>query len=353
VKRMTYTSNFARPLTRNEIDAIGEHSVRRNAEDGITGVLLTLGSIFFQIIEGGDEAIDDLYGRVLRDERHTDVICLSAEANVVDRLFPEWSMNVVDLDHLDGDALRPLKLLLGRMGEAQHIIERYTQPAVSRMMTRGLNPLHQPLRTVTRVVLFTDMVAFSAISDRLRIEKVAELVETYLETCSVCIARHGGEVTKFLGDGVLAYFDADEADDALQSCVDIQHELQQVRESAPVASPLRLLYSGCGLALGPVMEGSMGSSVKMEYTIIGEPVNTASKVEELTRRLEVPVLMTNDVVDAAERSWDTTLVGEFDVGRGDPTPLFSLRTGAERDGDGDMRSAVAQRLDAVDPAGRV
>ena len=103
-------------------------------------MLLTLGSIFFQIIEGGDDAIDDLYRRVLRDDRHTDVICLSTEANVVDRLFPEWSMNVVDLDHLHGDALRPLKLLLGRMGEAQHIIERYTQPAVSRMMMRGLNP---------------------------------------------------------------------------------------------------------------------------------------------------------------------------------------------------------------------
>lgn len=353
MKRLTYTSNFSRPLTRHEIDAIGEHSDRRNAEDGITGVLLTLGSIFFQIIEGGDEEIDDLYGRVVRDERHTDIICVSTEANVVDRLFPEWSMNVVDLDHLDGDALRPLKLLLGRMGEVQHIIERYTQPAVSRMIARGLNPLNQPLRTVTRVVLFTDMVAFSAISDRLPIEKVAELVETYLETCSVCIARRGGEVTKFLGDGVLAYFGADDTDEALQSCVDIQHELQYVRESAAVVSPLRLLYSGCGLALGPVMEGSMGSSVKMEYTIIGEPVNTASKVEELTRRLQAPVLMTDAVVDAAERAWDTTLVGEFDVGRGDPTPLFSLRTGAEREGDDDMRSAVAQRLDAVDATRRV
>lgn len=346
MKRMTYMSNFSRPLSHTEIGAIGEHSVRRNAEDDITGVLLTLGTVFFQIIEGGEEAIDDLYSRVLGDERHTDVICLSTEANVGDRLFPDWSMNVVDLDHLGGEAVRPLKLLLDRMGEAQHIIDRYTQPAVSKMMTRGMNPLDEPLRTVTRVVLFTDMVAFSAISDRLPIEQVAELVETYLETCSVCIARHGGEVTKFLGDGVMAYFDADETDDALQSCADIQHELRTIRDTAPATSGLRLLYSGCGLALGPVMEGSMGSSVKMEYTIIGEPVNTASKVEELTRTLEAPVLMTNDVIEAAKRSWDTTSVGEFDVGRGDPTPLFSLQTSAGDDVD--MRSAVARRLDAME-----
>lgn len=350
---MTYTSNFSRPLTRTEIDSIGEYSAVRNAQSGITGVLLTLGSVFFQIIEGEDQAIDDLYGRVLRDDRHTDVVCLRTETDVADHLFPEWSMNVVDLDHLDGDALRPLKLLLGRMRESQHIIELYTQPAVSQMMQRGLNPLHQPLRTVTRVVLFTDMVSFSAISDRLPIEHVAELVESYLETCSVCIARHGGEVTKFLGDGVLAYFDGDAADDALQACVDIQRELQHIRDDAPVASPLRLLFTGCGLALGSVMEGSMGSSVKMEYTIIGEPVNTASKVEQLTRGLDAPVLMTDDVVNAARSSWDTTLVGSFDVGRGDPTALFALRTAdnAADNGDGDVRSAVARRLEERDALG--
>lgn len=350
MKRMSYMSNFSRPLTKHEIAEIGEHSVRRNADDGITGVLLTLGSVFFQIIEGEDDAIDDLYGRVLRDDRHTDVICLGTESTASTRLFPDWSMNVVDLDHLGGDAVRPLKLLLGRMGEAQHIIDRYTQPAVSKMMTRGLNPLDEPLRTVTRVVLFTDMVSFSAISDRLRIEDVAELVETYLETCSVCIARHGGEVTKFLGDGVMAYFDSDETDEALQSCADIQHELQRIRDAVPIESGLRLLYSGCGLALGPVMEGSMGSSVKMEYTIIGEPVNTASKVEELTRTLGASVLMTGDVVDATRQPWDVASVGEFDVGRGDPTQLFALR-GATRD-DVDMRSAVAERLDAMNPADR-
>lgn len=348
MKRMTYMSNFSRPLTRLEIGEIGEHSARRNADDDVTGVLLTLGSVFFQIIEGGDAAVDDLYGRVLRDDRHTDVICLSTEADVDGRLFPDWSMNVVDLDHLSGEAVRPLKLLLGRMGEAQHVIDRYTQPAVSKMMTRGMNPLDEPLRTVTRVVLFTDMVAFSAISDRLPIEQVAELVETYLETCSVCIARHGGEVTKFLGDGVMAYFDAGDTDDALQSCADIQHELRAIRDAASATSGLRLLYTGCGLALGPVMEGSMGSSVKMEYTIIGEPVNTASKVEELTRTLEAPVLMTSDVVEAARRPWETTAVGEFDVGRGEPTALFSLHTGA--DDDVDMRAAVARRLDAMDSA---
>ncbi|MGI9644328.1 MAG: BLUF domain-containing protein [Ilumatobacteraceae bacterium] len=342
---MTYMSTFSRPLSPDEITEIGRYAARRNAEDGVTGVLLTLGSVFFQIIEGDDDAIDDLYGRVLRDDRHTEIICLRTEPDTTDRLFPDWSMNVFDLDHIGGDVVDPLKLLLGRMSEAQHIIERYTQPAVSRIMTQGLNPLDVPLRKVDRLVLFSDMVAFSAISDRLPIEDVSDLVTAYLEVCSTAVANRGGEVTKFLGDGVMAYFDAAAADEALQSCVDIQHELHQLRERAPAHSGLRLLFSGFGLALGPVVEGSMGSSVKVDYTIIGEPVNSAARVEALTRRLDRPVLMTEAVARTARRPWDISFVGDFDIGRDDPTPVFALATAAaESTG---MKSAVAEYLDVI------
>jgi class 3 adenylate cyclase len=342
---MTYMSTFSRALSPDEIAVIGRYAARRNAHDGVTGVLLTLGSVFFQIIEGDDDAVDDLYGRVLRDDRHTDVICLRSEPDTTSRLFPDWSMKVIDLDHIGGDVVDPLKLLLGRMGEAQHIIERYTQPAVSRIMTQGLNPLDVPLRKVDRLVLFSDMVAFSAISDRLPIEDVSDLVTAYLEVCSAAIAHRGGEVTKYLGDGVMAYFDPVCIDEALQSCVDIQRELRHLRERAAEHSALRLLFSGFGLALGPVVEGSMGSSVKMDYTIIGEPVNSAARVEALTRTLGVPVLMTEMVASAARRTWDINFVGEYEIGRDAPTAIFALGTGAA-DSAG-MQAAVAESLDDI------
>lgn len=345
MKRMTYMSRFARPLSRDEIDQIGAHAVQRNAQDGITGVLLTLGSVFFQIFEGDDDPIDDLYARVLRDDRHTDVVCLQTEPDVSNRLFPDWSMNVFDLDHLGGDVVEPMKLLLDRMSEAQNIIERYTQPAVSRVMMQGLNPLEVPLRKVDRLVLFTDMVGFSAISERLPIEEVSELVSTYLEACSTNISSRDGEVTKFLGDGVMAYFAPEQADQALHSCIDTQLELKRIRDTAPDHSALRLLFSGFGLALGPVIEGSMGSSVKMDYTIIGEPVNTAARVEALTRTLDVPVLMTEAVVRATCEDWDFRAVGAFDIGGDSPTAVYALGRRTTRATG--MRSLVESRLDIV------
>ena len=347
MKRMTYMSSFALAHSGDAIDQIGRRSAERNAQDGISGVLLTLGSaFFFQIIEGDDDAVDNLYSRVLRDDRHTDIICLRTEHDIPERLFPDWSMNVLDLDDLGGDVIEPLKILLSRMGEAQNIIERYTQPAVSRIMTAGLNPLDVPLRQVDRIVMFTDMVAFSAISDRLPIDDVSELVRTYLEACSTAIADRGGEVTKFLGDGVMAYFDAEHADAALQSCIDLQRELSRIRESASPHSALRLLYSGCGLACGPVIEGTMGSSVKMDYTVIGEPVNTAARVEALTRRLDAPVLLTEAVAAAARHPWDIVPVGDFDLGSGSATPVLRLDDAAIESLD--MRSAVSSHLDVVE-----
>jgi class 3 adenylate cyclase len=346
---MTYMSSFAAPHTRKEIEAIGRQSAERNQHDGITGVLLTLGAVFFfQIIEGDEDAIDDLYRRVLRDDRHTDIICLRTEHDVDERLFPDWSMNVFDIDELGGDVIEPLKLLLSRMGEAQNIIERYTQPAVSRIMTAGLNPLDVPLRQVDRIVLFTDMVAFSSISDRLPIDDVSELVTTYLEVCSTAISGHGGEVTKFLGDGVMAYFESALANEALASCVEIQQRLHRIRDEAPKHSALRLLHTGCGLSHGQVIEGTMGSSVKMDYTIIGEPVNTASRVEALTRALAAPVLMTGDVAslaDSASEEWTIEFVDEFDLGRGAPQTVHRLVSADTPMID--MRGEVADHLDEL------
>jgi adenylate cyclase len=341
VKRITYMSRFSRPHSRAQIDEIGVYSARRNATDGVTGVLVTLGSVFFQIIEGEEAAIDDLYARMLHDDRHVDVLCLQAEGTS-ERLFPEWSMKVIDLDDVTGDVVGPLKQLLARLGDAQHILERYTQPAVSRIMAQGLNPLDVPLRKVDRVVLFTDMVGFSAISHRVPVEAVAELVESYLEACSTGISAQGGEITKFLGDGVMAYFDVASADAAIQSCVDIERALERIRAGAPEGSVLRLLFSGYGLAVGSVIEGTVGSSIKADYTIIGEPVNTAARVEALTRTLGAPILMTNDVCMSAHGPWTFADAGEFDLGGDEPTSVRML-TGADA-ARRDMRSTVMRGL---------
>ena len=143
----------------------------------------------------------------------------------------------------------------------------------------------------------------------------------------------------------MAYFDPEHTDDALQSCAEILVELRRQRNDAPPHSPLRLLFSGVGLALGSVLEGTMGSSVKMDYTIIGEPVNTAARLEALTRTLDTPVLMTEAVKQATQQRWDIAYAGTFDTGRHENTQVYSLAT--ELDTTAGMRATVERVLNDV------
>ncbi len=111
MKRVKYVSRFTRPMTYQAIDNLVSTSSKHNKENGITGVLLTSGGIFFQIIEGPEENIDALLSKITADRRHTDVILLAEENNVDRRLFSDWSLGKMDLDsgaYIRNDAMMGL-----------------------------------------------------------------------------------------------------------------------------------------------------------------------------------------------------------------------------------------------------
>jgi hypothetical protein len=99
LKRVKYISRFSRALTHAEVEEIGEKAARRNQDLGVTGVLMTGGGIFFQILEGPREAVDRLWRAIETDPRHEDVVLLAAQENIPSRIFPDWAMRRIDLDH--------------------------------------------------------------------------------------------------------------------------------------------------------------------------------------------------------------------------------------------------------------
>lgn len=112
MKRIKYISRFAEDLTKEDIDALVEQAGQRNAEHGITGMLVTTGHLFFQIIEGPSESIDSLFHNISNDRRHTDVLILAVEDNVPTRIFPDWSMKKMSLGDKSQVRLEPLRVLL-------------------------------------------------------------------------------------------------------------------------------------------------------------------------------------------------------------------------------------------------
>ena len=122
LKRIKYISRFSTPLDSTAIAAIGEQASRNNQRLGLTGLLMTSGGLFYQVLEGPPEAVDEVYAAIAADERHTDVLLLATEEDIPSRLYPDWSMRTVDLDAAAHVRLFPLKALIKAVFEQQRLI---------------------------------------------------------------------------------------------------------------------------------------------------------------------------------------------------------------------------------------
>lgn len=122
LKRIKYISRFSAPLDGAAIAAIGEQASRNNQRLGLTGLLMTSGGLFYQVLEGPVAEVDAVYAAIAADERHTDVLLLATEEDIPSRLYPDWSMHTVDLDAAAHVRLFPLKALIKAVFEQQLLI---------------------------------------------------------------------------------------------------------------------------------------------------------------------------------------------------------------------------------------
>jgi len=333
MKRIQYISRFARPLSQDEVARLGREAEDGNRKQGITGFLVCLGDMFYQLIEGEDAAIDNLFnGHIKKDPRHHDIVCLKAESDVAERLFPEWSMNVFDLN-ADAEALpQAFRSMVNTLLEAQQILATYTEPNILAIVAGGRDPRTIPPHRVERVLWFSDLVGFSGLTERLPPEETVGLVNEYARICTEAIQAEGGTVTKLTGDGVVAHFPDDRADAALRAAQTVLGELATLRMCAHEDDPARSLHTGIGLTCGPVIEGNMGSTGKKDYTVIGDAVNLAARIEALTRDIGVPILMTGQLKIRTSDSWVFRSMGRHLIrGRTTPVELYSVATPSDRE----------------------
>jgi class 3 adenylate cyclase len=179
-------------------------------------------------------------------------------------------------------------------------------------------------------VLFSDLRGFTTYSERLAPEQLVTQLNAYLEEMVAVITRHGGVVDKYIGDGIMAVFGAprskgDDARRALFAARDMQRALlaHNARRVAAELSPLKM---GVGVHYGPVVAGNVGTLDHAQYTIIGDVVNLASRLESATKDHGCDVLVSKDVVDAAGVGSDSVVArGSISVkGREQQIEVFSL-----------------------------
>ncbi|WGR98298.1 adenylate/guanylate cyclase domain-containing protein [Bradyrhizobium sp. ISRA443] len=180
--------------------------------------------------------------------------------------------------------------------------------------------------TVHAAIMICDLRDFTRISDSWPRDDVIGLLNDYFDAMSEPIARHGGEILKFMGDGLLAIFPLSQS----SACANLLHAVTEARQAMAAlnekswesgGAPLNF---GIGVHVGDVMYGNIGSRTRLDFTVIGPAVNMASRLETLTKQLGRTVLLSRAFADMAANDFDLERVGEFPVrGFSDPIELFA------------------------------
>ncbi|MBR5402495.1 MAG: HAMP domain-containing protein [Treponema sp.] len=165
------------------------------------------------------------------------------------------------------------------------------------MSGEGKQSLGQTLGGQTRevTVLFCDIRNFTGMSEKMKAAEVVSLLNRYFTALGKCITVHHGIINKYIGDAIMAIFGApveskNSAQDAFEAACDMRKALVQVNQEF-AKTGLPQLKFGIGIHTGPVFAGTIGAENRMEYTVIGDTVNTASRLESLCKTYSTDLLI--------------------------------------------------------------
>ena|GEM_PF-886643 len=202
---------------------------------------------------------------------------------------------------------------------------------VDRVIQSGETALLPVQREVT--ILFSDIRGFTTLSEMLPPQQVLELLDDYFGHMTQIVMAREGMVNKFLGDGMMACWGVpdhsdDHAEQAMRAALDMRKKLEEINawREQHGKPPLRV---GIGLHTGVVAAGMLGGTQQHEYTIIGDAVNVASRVEGLTKAVGVDILVSESTWKRGGGGFQGERMGEEQVkGRKETVVLYSL-TGRE------------------------
>lgn len=176
---------------------------------------------------------------------------------------------------------------------------KFTNKTIAQKAARGELTLGGENRNAT--IFFSDIRSFTAMSEKMQPNEVVEFLNVYMTKMVDCINKTGGVVDKYIGDAIMAVWGAPEssgspASDALNAvtaALMMRVELFKFNKERAAAGlpPVKI---GCGINSGPVVAGQIGSEERMEYTVIGDAVNLASRTEALNKPFATDVLITEN-----------------------------------------------------------
>lgn len=238
--------------------------------------------------------------------------CIYVDSSVAEQEFSQESLNLLQaFADQAAIAIENARLYdaMNASREAERHVRQIFQKYVPKDVVQRALQLHDGGRLSAKgfaTVLFSDIRGFTSLSERMEPEEVVAFLNDYLQRMVEIVFEEGGIVDKFIGDAVMAIFGAplprpDDAVRAVRAAQRMLQELDKFNEEQARKGGVHIRI-GIGIHSGMLIAGNIGSDRKMEYTVIGDTVNIASRVQDLTKEFGVEIMITQGCYEAAGKA---------------------------------------------------
>jgi adenylate cyclase len=283
-----------------------------------------------QLLEDGkNQLLADAVGRaVLRGEEYTgyNLRYTSMRGRQLD-----LNIRVMPLFDDEGECHGSV-LVADDISKEQRLVNSFCRYMEREVVDRVLKDIDAPRLGGTRqsvTILFSDIRGYSSMSERMTAEEVAAMLNEYFSRMVKQIFRYEGMLDKYIGDAIMAVFGApigreDDALRAVQAAVAMRRELSCYNDEREAAGrpPIEI---GIGLSSGEALCGNIGSIDRLDYTVIGDVVNVASRLEGLTKDYRCKILISDGVYEAVRTRIPCIELGLEQVkGRTEPVRVYGI-----------------------------
>eukprot|EP00668_Euglena_longa_P002243 GGOE01002589.1.p1 GENE.GGOE01002589.1~~GGOE01002589.1.p1 ORF type:complete len:389 (-),score=79.39 GGOE01002589.1:897-1982(-) len=281
-------------MTHIELMRIKRQSHRLNEAAGITSELLFLNGTFTQRIEGPASAVFALWERLQRDPRHEQIVAVHLVPLQERTCTTPVKLTIMSAEELQ--VLPVLPNLLRQIARTFQCLETYLPYPVTRCILAGTDPGQMlPVRT-NLVMMATDIVSFTRLSEGCELTEVWQLCTTFIDLCTREIEKGGGYVMKLIGDCVHAYFPPNAARAALSAAQNIVYMCKESQRQLHRLDCRSAMYCGFGLDYGPVVMAPSGKEYAT-FMLFGEVVRRVMDVESVSRSTGRRIILTRPIVD--------------------------------------------------------
>ncbi len=204
---------------------------------------------------------------------------------------------------------------------------RFVNQEIAELAMKGEIQLGGEIKPAT--IFFSDIRSFTAISEKLTPSEVVEFLNEYMTLMVNCVNETHGVVDKYIGDAIMAVWGTpishgNDAENAVNGALRmrvalLRFNLDRGSEKKP------LIRIGCGINSGDVLVGQIGSNERMEYTVIGDPVNLASRIEGLNKPMGTDILISENTEKLVKGIFETVPMNKIKVkGKAEPQQIYAV-----------------------------